>query len=70
MRKQLALCAALVTLATVGSSLAQVREKPDDRSMPPVTERPRERAPEVSATNYAVVLGEPGLQPVAAGEVS
>jgi Domain of unknown function (DUF6647) len=67
MFKQLSLCAALVTLTTIGSSLAQVREKPDDRSMPPAIEGPRERSAEGPALNYAVVLGGPELQPVAAG---
>jgi hypothetical protein len=67
MFKQLSLCAALVTLATVGSSLAQVLQKPDDRSMPPAIEWPQERTTEASRTNYAVVFGGPELQPVAAG---
>lgn len=52
MLKQITVYAALVTFATVGSSLAQIVERPNDYPMPPVIQWPQEQVGEVSAIKF------------------
>jgi hypothetical protein len=55
MFRQITLCAALVTFAMVGSSLAQTGERPNDVSMPPVIEWPPEQVDQVSGIKYEIL---------------